>query len=206
LHTCAVSLPGIALIVDVVPESAQDFTTSDLVLWWGNKPEEVRFAFQIAEDELVVIINVDNPNTALSTKELVGLFNGRINHWTDISIFAEKLAVWIYPEGSHLSGIFNSGVLSDQGYSRLANLAPSPGPMLEEVSTDPGAIGFVSRAWLLPKVSQSEIDPDLQIALRRPILALVNSEPQSGVRDLLACLQTGEGQKVLKAIYSRTPE
>jgi hypothetical protein len=201
LHTCAVSLPGIALIVEVIPQSAQGFNTSDLVLWWGNKPDGVGFAFQLAEDELVVIVNNDNPNAELSANELVGLFNGRVEHWTDISIFDELVSVWIYPEGSFLSEVFKLVILGDQGYSRLANLAPSPGPMVEEVGNDPGAIGYVSRAWLSTNVTQVTIDPDAQISLRRPILALMKSEPKAGVRDLMACLQTGDGQKKLKEIY-----
>ena len=129
------------------------------------------------------------------------LFNGRIEHWTDFSIFNEEVAVWLYTEGSYTSEMFNSVVLGAQGFSRLANIAPSPDPMLAEISADPGAIGFMPQAWLSAEVSQVHIDPPTQAALNRPILALTKSEPQSGVRELLACLQSGAGQEVLAAKY-----
>jgi hypothetical protein len=201
IHLCTVSQPDIALIVDVVPQDFQEFNTSDIVFWWGDKPDEVDSAFQIAEESLVVIVHPDNTNTTLSASELQALFNGRIEHWTDFSILDEEVTVWLYPEGSYTSEMFKFVVLEDQEFSRLANLAPSPTPMLAEISTDPGAIGFVPRAWLSAEVSQVNIDPATQAALNRPILALTNSEPHSGVREMLACLQSGTGQEILAAKY-----
>jgi ABC-type phosphate transport system substrate-binding protein len=206
LHACAVSLPGIALIVDVVPESAYDFNSSDMLLWWGNKPDDASFAFHIAEDELLVIVNPDNLNTEFTSSELRALFSGRIEHWTEFSIYDEQVSVWIYPEGSILSEVFKSAVLGDRGYSRLSNLAPSPGPMLEEINADPGAIAFIPRAWSSKDIAPAEIDLELQTSLHRPVLALLNSEPHTGVRQLLACLQTGDGQEILKAKYISPPK
>jgi ABC-type phosphate transport system substrate-binding protein len=201
LHACAVSVPGIALFVDVVSEAAYDFNSSDLVLWWGHKPEEVNYAYKIAEDELFVIVNPNNINTEFTSSELRALFNGRIEHWTEFSIFEEQVSVWIYPQDSILSEVFKSAVLGDQRFSRLSNLAPSPGPMREEIDADPGAIGFIPQAWLSKDISTADIDPDLQTSLRRPVLALLNSEPGAGTGELLACLQTGDGQEILKEIY-----
>ena len=204
LHTCANSLPEIALFVEKTPASAQDFETNDLIIWWGEKPEEMDYAFPLAEDELVVIINPENPNTALSTKELNALFNGRVEHWSDISIYNKPVSVWIYPPDNKLSDAFKSGILSAQRFSRLAYLALTPQAMLESVAGDPGGIGYVPRSWLTPEVSRSRIDPNLQITLRKPILALVNSEPQGNLLALLSCLQTGVGQERLLNNYSPT--
>lgn len=201
LHTCAVSLTGIALIVDVVPQNFQDFNTSDIVIWWGDKPDGADFAFQIGEESLTVIVHPGNTNNEISASELQALFNGRVEHWSEISIFDEDVAVWLYPESSYPSEIFKLGVLDGQNYSRLAHLVPSPGPMVMEISTDPGAIGFIPQAWLTNEVFQVNLDPELSTPLNRPILAVTNSEPHSGVKDLLACLQSGDGQRILSAVY-----
>jgi hypothetical protein len=202
LHACAVSLPQTALFVDVVPQNSQEFNTSEVVIWWGNKPSEVDLAFQIAEESLVVIVNPDNKNFQMSTSELQGLFNGHIEHWTDISILDEDVAVWIFPESSFPSELFNLAILEGQQYSRLAHLAPSPGPMVAEVKDEPGAIGFIPHAWLSAEVAQVTIEPESQTTLNQPVLALVNSEPSAGIRDLLACLQSGVGQGLLADKYS----
>lgn len=197
LYACAISLPEIALFVEIIPEPAQDFKSSDLVLWWGDKPDEVDFAFPIAEDELVLIVHTDNLNTELSLSELRALFSGRVEHWSEISIYDQPVSVWVSPENSHLSEIFKSAILDDLRYTRLAYLAPSPAPMLESIAADPGGIGFIPLSWLSSEVSTIQIDPDSQLRLRKPILALVNSEPQAGLRELIACLQSGEGQVYL---------
>ena len=202
LHACATSLPEIALFVDVIPEPAQDFNSSDLVLWWGDKPKEVVFAFPLAEDELVVIVNLENPNTEFSDSELQALFSGRVEHWSEISIYDQPVTVWVFPEDSHLSEIFKSTVLGDQRFTRLAYLAPSPGPMLESIATEPGGIGFIPRSWLSPDLSSGQIKQDFQTSLRKPVLALMNSEPQASLRELISCLQIGEGQGYLLDKFS----
>ena len=204
LHTCANTLPEIALFVEKTPASAQDFETIDMIIWWGEKPEEMDYAFSLAEDELVVIINPENPNSALSASELNALFNGRVEHWSDISTYNQPVSVWIYPPDNKLSVAFKSGILSAPRFSLLAYLAPTPQAMLEAVAGDPGGIGYVPRSWLTPKVSRSSIDPNLQITLRKPILALVNSEPQDNILALLSCLQTGVGQERLLDHYYPT--
>jgi hypothetical protein len=46
-----------------------------------------------------------------------------------------------------------------------------------------------------------EIDPDLQLAVQKPLLALTHDEPQVDLKDLVACLQTGAGQVILAETY-----
>lgn len=204
LNACANSLPEIALFVEKVPAPAQNFETNDLIIWWGEKPEDINYAFPLAEDELVVIINSENPNTALSASELNALFNGRVEHWSDISIYNQPVTVSIYPPDNKLSVAFKSAILSANRFSRLAHLAPTSQAMLEAVAGDPGGIGYVPRSWLTPKVSRSNLDPNLQIILRKPLLAMVNSEPQGNLLALLSCLQSGVGQERLLDHYSPT--
>ncbi len=202
LHACATSLPEIALFVDVIPESAQDFKKSDLILWWGEKPAEVDFAYPIAADDLVVIVNPNNPNTELKAGELRALFTGQVEYWSEISTFDQPVSVWIYPKGSLLEEVFRSEFLGSQRFSQLAYLAPSPLAMLEAVADDRGGIGIIPRSWLSPEISYIQVEPDLQSTLRKPILVLTESEPRAGLRDLLICLQTGEGQRELLDQYS----
>ena len=204
LYACANTLPEIALFIEKIPITAQDFKTNDLIIWWGEKPEEMDYAFPLAEDELVVITNLENPNMELSASELEALFDGRVENWSDISTYDKPVSVWIYPTESKLSDIFRVSILDTQRFSRLAFLAPSPQAMLEAVAADPGGIGYLPRSWLTPEVSHSLIDPNLQVMLRKPILALVNSEPQGNLSALLGCLQTGVGQERMLEHYPLT--
>ena len=201
LHTCAVELPQLAIFFEQIPAAQQDFETADLVIWWGEKPERIGYAYPLNEDELVVIVNPENPKQTLRGSELVSIYSGRIEKWSEIGTLDQQVEVWIFPEGNILSETFQAGMLADQRFTRLAKLAPSSAAMLESVAGDPGAIGFLPRSWLSPDVKGIEVDPERQASVRKPLLALSQSEPRGAVKELIACLQTGSGQATLSDFY-----
>jgi hypothetical protein len=201
LQVCGEQLPHIAIFFEQVTGEMQDFSTSDLVFWWGPQPSEMAFAFPLNEDELVVIVNPRNPKQALRQRELSALFSGSIGSWSTIGTLDLPVNVWMFPETNLLSERFRDEILNQDRITRLAAIAPSPQAMLEAVGDEPGAIGYLPRSWLTEQVKPLQIDPDLQAALRQPLLALTHSEPSGGIRDLLACLQTGPGQAKLAENY-----
>ena len=202
LRTCANNHPEIALIVAKRPVTSIDYNDSDLTIWWGEKPAEVSFAYPLAQDELVVILNLVNSNSNLSTNELRALYSGKVQNWEEFSIYQHAVSVWSYPEGNELRGIFDENILGDQRLTPLAFLAPNPQAMLEAVASDPGAIGFLPRSWLNQDVFSTQIDMDLQKMLNKPVLALTKTKPQSGSLILLDCLQNGVGQAALLEHFS----
>lgn len=202
LNSCANDHPELALILDKRPVSSFDLKANDLDLWWGEKPAEVSYAYPLAQDELVVILNQANPNEDLSSNELRALFSGRVQDWDEISTYQNPVSVWIYPEGNELQASIQESALGVKRFSPLAFLAPSPQAMLEAIANDPGGIGFVPRSWLSPEVIPSHIDSVMQTTLSKPVLALVRSEPQDVSLILLDCLQNGAGRTALLDYYS----
>lgn len=201
LHACALSVQEMAIFFQQQPSASQDFDAQDLVIWWGEAPTEISFAYPLGEDELVVIVNPSNPKSQLNHSELEALFSGSIENWTEIGTLDQPVNLWLFPEGNRLGERFKEAVLEDQRYSRLAWVAPSSQAMLEAVADDPGALGFLPRSWLSPQVKQVQIDPDLQDSLHAPLLAITGTEPGGGLNALLACLQSGAGQTVLAQHY-----
>ena len=201
LHTCALTLPELAVFFERTSGSAQDFEGHDLVIWWGEKPSVMDFAYPLGHDELVVIANPENPKQELSPQELKALFSGHIEKWTEIGTLDQQVTLWIFPEINLLSELFKLEVLDEQHFSRLASVAPSPQAMLEAIAKNPGAVGFLPRSWTSPDVSIIKIEPDLQEALRKPLIVLTKSEPGAGLQNLLTCLQTGAGQAILEENY-----
>lgn len=204
LHACALELPQAAIFFDQTTGSEQDFEDHDLFIWWGEKPAGIDYAYQLSEDALVVIANPENPKQELGQQELSALFSGRVETWTEIGILDEQVRVWIYPETNTLSETFKKEVLGEQRFSRLASIAPSPQAMLESVAGDPGAIGFLPRAWISQDVSIIKIDPGLQNNLTKPLLALTPTEPRADLQALLACLQSGAGGAILAEDYAQS--
>jgi hypothetical protein len=202
LHACATNLSGVALFFEQVPGALQDFVGYDLVIWWGESPGAMYSEYPLGDDELVVILNLENPKTALSQSELIGLFSGRIMRWTEIGTLDQDVSIWIFPEDNLLSQIFQQEVMGEQRFTRLASIAPSPQAMLEAIAATPGAIGFLPRSSFSPQVGLVEIDQDLQNRLQKPLLAVTDENPQSALPPLLACLQSGAGQAILAENYS----
>ena len=201
LHACALETQQLAIFFEQMPGAQQDFEGSELIIWWDAKPDEVEFSYQLREDELVVIVHLENPKKELSQSELISLFTGRLERWNEIGTLDQDVKVWIFPETNLLSESFQSGVLNGQRFTRLASLAPSSQAMLESVASEPGAIGFLPRSWLTDDVQAIQVDPQLQISTRKPLLALTPSEPQGAVKELIGCLQRGSGQTILSGYY-----
>lgn len=201
LTTCANEYPEIALIIDTRSGNF-DFEDNDLTIWWGDKPPEVNEAFPLAQDELVVIANRENPVQELSANELTNLFNGRIEQWPEINDYQGSVSVWTYTEGSQLGKTFRSAILGDGGYSLLSFLAPTPREMVIAVIDDPGAIGFIPRSWLTSEVIEIKLDSETNQALIKPLLALTKVKPRGAALILIDCLQSGAGQSALLEQFS----
>ena len=202
LHICANNHPEIALFVEKKPASSMNSDVYDLILRWGEKPAEISFAYPLAQDELVIILNQANSNSNLTTNELRALFTGKVLNWDEISTYQPAVSPWIYPEGNELRGFVQEKILGELRFTSLAYLAPNPQAMLEAVARDPGAIGFLPRSWLNQEVNLTQIDQGLQKAMNKPVLALANIKPQGGALILLDCLQNGVGQTTLLNHFS----
>jgi phosphate transport system substrate-binding protein len=201
LATCAKEYPQIVLIIDT-RSGILDFEDNDITIWWGDKPLEVNQAFPLAQDELVVIANRDNPIQELTANELANLFNGRVEQWSEINDYQGSVSVWTYTDGSQLGKTFRSAILGDGGYSLLSHLAPTPREMVAAVVDDPGAIGFIPRSWLTSEVAAIELDSETAGTLIKPLLALTKVKPQGAALILIDCLQSGVGQSALFEQFS----
>jgi ABC-type phosphate transport system substrate-binding protein len=102
------------------------------------------------------------------------------------------MRVWSYPEGDDTRRAFDTAVLFGQRLTREAQLAPDPQAMLEAISSNTTAIGYLPERWVQnnPGVRSVSLNQKLAEALRQPVLALSEGEPVGNVRTLLLCLQS----------------
>jgi hypothetical protein len=206
LHNCALVHPEIGLFLEETPASSLNLQDGKLGFQIGEPPSGPEVAAPIAEEEIVVILNPGNPSSQLSKQNLKDLFGGKITDWQELGTSSLSTQIWIYPNGDEVRSLFDEVVLQGESNSTWAMLAPDPEAMLEAVSMEPGAVGYLPRAWLgLPgnanKVKQAQLDEDLVISLRQPVLALSTSQPGPAARSLLTCLQGEQGQQDLKGFY-----
>jgi hypothetical protein len=100
------------------------------------------------------------------------------------------IAAWAYPNGDDTLRVFESAVMGSEAVNRhYVGTVPEPGAMLETISGDPAAVGFIPRRWLNESVKAIEIEGIPPEQLRAPVLAISEDEPQGTPRAWLICLQ-----------------
>ena len=201
LASCARQYPDIAIYLNESVEAFVPDGKTNLVLALGTIPASLRdwYATLLSTENLVVIVNQQNPLTRLSAMQMRAIWNGEITNWDAVGGAAQPIEVWTYPPGSALRALFDSNILPGMLTMSYAWLAPDPQAMLESISADPYAIGYLPASWLdtiepeLARQLHSVVLPDDLIEnFRQPVLALTEAEPQGGLRTLLLCYQAGE--------------
>jgi len=168
--------------------------SADMLLRLGEPDRLTQPAYALGSEELVVILNLENPLTDLSAGQVQTLFSGQIRSWSELGGDDLAVQVWTYADGDDAQQLFSTFALRGQPVSSLARLAVSPESMLIEVGSDPAAIGFLPRSLLERSVKSAQIETDLSYLLTVPVLALTAGEPEGELQQLLICLQTSKGE------------
>lgn len=201
LHQCALDQPEIALILNQASQDGVDFKDNDLAIKPGPLPAGIDYSAALAMEQIVVIVNPDNPVKSLSTEELGAIFSGKVESWSEFGGNDQEVQVWAAPTGNEVRKQFDAVVLPKETLSTKAFLAADSQAMLSSVADNPGAIGYVPGAWLTDSVRSFELSEAVNMALRQPVLALLPKEPSGPGRTFLSCLQSGEGQRLIQSRY-----
>jgi ABC-type phosphate transport system substrate-binding protein len=144
----------------------------------------------LGETEIKVIVNSSSTLQNLTLEEIKTIFR------KGTTASGQPLQVWILQD-DEVRPNFDAVVLNGEEAASQARIAPDPAAMLEAVSSDPTAIGYLPATWLNDEVRPLVLDLGLESALsqklRLPILALAKVEPQGVSRTLLGCLQSPAG-------------
>jgi hypothetical protein len=198
ISSCVYSLETIA------PYLHERFTTNtslhagDVILTLGEvewKENDI-FATQIGSENIEFIVNATNSIATIDMNGLIDIFTGRQTIWQPGSNTEQQITVWVYPDGSDLSNWLLEYLGVANRLTDLSKLAPNPGVVLEVVSKDMGAIGFLPESWM--ENSDPQITNKIKILrlsdsddeeLSLPVLAYLSYKPIGGVREFLLCLQ-----------------
>jgi hypothetical protein len=156
---------------------------ADLEIRIGQPIELTSPAFRIGSEDLLVVINPQNPVHTLSEDQVRGLFSGQIRNWKDVKGADSPVEVWAYPEGDDVEQVFEQVVLEGGPITSTARLANSPDEMAQGIAKDSNAVGVLSRHWITENVREAFK------AASAPVLAITPSAPQGASAALLTCLQ-----------------
>ena len=167
----------------------------------GANPEGAGYSAALATEQIVIIVNPDNPVKSINAEGLRIIFSGQAKSWKEFGGNDREIQVWAAPTGNAVREQFDSVILRNESLSTKAFIAPDTQTMLSSVADNLGAIGYVPAAWLTDKVRSLSLNDALDKALRQPVLALLSKEPSDPGRTFLFCLQSGAGQRLIQARY-----
>jgi hypothetical protein len=202
LQHCALQQPEIALLIDEIPAPNNPTENADLSIRLGMPAGGAFFSAALGFEQIVVVVNRENSQASLDSTQLSALFSGATTDWEQVSGKPGPIHTWTYLPGDDARQIFDAAILPSEKVTSQAALAPDPAAMIQGIASDPGAIGYLPRAWLTDTVRPLSVQDIPANSLRQPILAYTKSEPQGAGRAFLACLQSGSGQDMIREDYS----
>ena len=169
----------------------------------------------VAKDGIAVVVHPDNPVKELTLEQLGRIFTDKSVRWNDVGGPDEEILVLSRESSSGTYVFFQEMVLKKQDYMQDAKLLPATSAIIQSVSTDKSAIGYVGLGYALAAkdkvkiiaVKADENSPAVipsdetvktgQYAIARPLFLYLNGEPQGTVKTFVDfCLST-DGQKVV---------
>jgi phosphate transport system substrate-binding protein len=168
-------------------ESAADFLdprSANMVIRLGKPTNLTTFAFQIARDDLLVIVNLKNPSSKMTAEQVNAIFTGQVQNWESINGTDEPVETWVYPAGEDIQIAFGQSILNGSPVPSTAHLANNPDEMLQAVEKNVNAIGIITGRWKTGNVAGV-----YTAASNLPILAITLSKPEGTLARVIACLQ-----------------
>lgn len=201
---CAAELPELAMVTDVESplDRVKSLTTVDF--YWGEPVPLPDFATVLAEEQLVFIVNPENPLNNLPLVQLSEILEGKLVNWGDLqescpSCYTKpldadlkdtKIQLMSYPEGSDAQVEFTSNFSVSSHIKNSMMIVPSTSAMNQEVLSDRTALGYIPAQAASESVTRVKLtDQGKNIEVSSPLLAVTTTEPQGVFRQWLACLQ-----------------
>lgn len=111
----------------------------------GYYPEEIKSAM----DSLAVVVNKDNPIETLTLKQLMGIYTGRINNWSEVGGKDEAILRYCRESNSGTYVFFKEQVLKNADYAADCQTMPGTSAVANAVGKDAKGVGYGGAAYYL---------------------------------------------------------
>jgi hypothetical protein len=159
---------------NVVLSRVDDPNSAEIVLQIGEPEFLSLFAYQIDNEEILIVTQRQSPVQNLTLEDARALFMG---------LGDPSVQVWVYASEEDVQRVFDQFVMEGRSVTSSAKLAVSPQQMSDTLINESNTVGILPKHW---KAGDSRIVFSVGTA---PVLALAKSEPQGMAKELIACLQ-----------------
>lgn len=151
-----------------------DANAAEIVLRIGEPEFLSSFAYQIDEEEILIVTHRQSPIQNLTLEEARALFMG---------LGDSAVQVWVYASGEDVQIVFDQFVMEGRSVASSEMLAVTPQQMSDILNSESNSVGILPRHW---KAGDSR---EVFSVATVPVLALTKSEPQGVIDQLIGCLQ-----------------
>lgn len=170
----------------------------------------------IGRDGLSVIVNPSNPIKSLTMEQVKQIYTGEVNNWKVFGGPDAKIGVISRDSSSGTFVFFQEHVLRKMDYSVKARRLPSTSAIVQAVSEDVNAIGYVGLGYLAeaqgkvraltirkdaksePVMPSNETVKDGTYPISRPLFMYTHNQPEGNVKVFMDFVMSPEGQKIVE--------
>ena len=162
-----------------------------------------------AVDAIVPIVNPKNSLKNLSLDDLRKIYKGEIKNWKEVGGPDAPIVLVSRDTSSGTFETWESLVMKNQRVSPRALLQSSNGTVVQTVSRNPNAIGYVGLGYVVPIIKAVEINgikatPETakngKWPLSRDLYLYTNHQPQGAVKKVTDFCLSEEGRSLIKEV------
>ena len=211
---------GIAALVNKntdIALSSREMKKSEIEIAIGKGvyPNEI----QVASDGVAIVTSYENPINKLTIEQLSGIFTGKTADWKDMGWAGKKIVALSRDRnsGTHVYFLEKIVKLGDKKnkneFASGVLMLPSTQAIVEEVISNPEAIGYIGLGYITPKTKVLAISKDNRspyvipnettagngtYPISRPLYFYTNGKPQGVIKEFVKFVNTKEGQEIVK--------
>jgi phosphate transport system substrate-binding protein len=188
--------------------SSRDMRDNEVELARSRGVEPVRFA--VAVDALLPIVHPSNAVARLSTEQLRDIYSGTITNWRQVGGADRRIAVISRDSSSGTYETWEEKIMGQTRVAPSALLSASNGAVVQAVSRNPNAIGYIGFGYIdnsTKGIDIGELKGGAETALAgqwpiaRELYIFTNGEPTGVIKEFIDFLLDPEkGQKAVAAV------
>jgi len=189
----------------------------DLAYEKGVRPR----IFAIAVDALSIVVNERNPVDKLTMVQVGSIFRGEIKNWKVVGGIDQKISLYGRQSNSGTYSFLQEHVLNNKNYSQEVKEMNGNAQIIEAVSRDEAAVGYVGVGYLLDEfgqlrkgikvinISKDENSPEYspldknsvysaRYPISRPLYQSTSGKPSAAIADFIKFELSPEGQAMVE--------
>jgi len=208
---------GIAALINGTTDicaSSREITESEKKL--AQKQGVIPAETAVALDGIAIVVNPANPVTELSMAQLKSIFTGNVTRWNKVGGPDQQILLLSRESSSGTFLFFQEYVLEKQDYAHNAKLMPATSAIIQSVSSDKWAIGYIGLGYAVSaaedikilaiktKENTAVVKPSEDTVksgkypIARPLMLYTKSNGTETLKKFIAFCLSSQGQQIVK--------